>query len=536
MNYKAILSALLSVLLLSSCAMGLRPSEETEDPAAPETSAAETLVPETPPSYPAASDPEKSETDAAEPVPPETDVPETDPPETDPPETDSPETDPPAEEAPETDPPALPEPSEPETEVKEPEPPVPEKEPETPAEPAPEESGSGETGSGNTGSGETGSFERGRTEGNAWINGAAGLRYILPSDEWRFSDGEELSALNGTLPEGTFCDLQAVSEAGSSVLVTVRGAADKSGETVSLEEYAAVLAEGMAKGGGEDVTVTVLESVTCEFAADTWIKTEFALTYYGEYEGRSVWLTKEVESSGGKWFVTAAATGSPADWMDPDAILSTMTAADAPLPGKPEKPADPADAGAAESAEPEMPARFLWGEDSLEGRVYRNPFAGLTVTAADGWTFAGAAELAEINGFSETAPDAVKREADRKEIRCAMCLTRDGESAEIRLGFVYLGTLAEEWWRYAESLVEDLTAEGGKAGFEMSSDTGKDLELAGAWWFSRTVTYSKNGETVGHRRLFWRPEEGDLIELILDDGVWSGETLDGMSAMIGKAS
>ncbi len=520
MNYRAILSVLLSLLLLSSCAMGLRPSEETEDPAVPETSAAETLPPETPPSDSDASDPDTSDPDASE-----SEISETDAAEPVLPENDVPETDPPAEEAPETDPPAIPEPPEPETEIKEPEPPVPEKEPEMPAEPAPAEPGSG-----NPGSGETASFERGRTEGNAWVNGAAGLRYILPSDEWRFSDGEELSALNGTLPEGTVCDLQAVSEAGSSVLVTVRGAADGSGQTVSLEEYAAILAEGMAQSGGEDVTVTAGESVLCEFAADTWIKTEFSLTYYGEYEGRSVWLTKAVESSGGKWFVTAAATGSPADWMDPDTILSTMTAADAPLPVKPERPANP---GPAEPGEPEMPARFLWGEDSLEGRVYRNSFAGLTVTAAEGWTFAGAAELAEINGFSETAPDAVKREADGKEIRCAMCLTRDGESAQIRLGFVYLGTLAEEWWKYAESLVEDLTAEGGKAGFEMSSDAGKDLELAGAWWFSRTVTYSKNGETVGHRRLLWRVAEGDLIELILDDGVWSGETLDGMAAMIG---
>ena len=138
-------------------------------------------------------------------------------------------------------------------------------------------------------------------------------------------------------------------------------------------------------------------------------------------------------------------------------------------------------------------------------------------------------------GSAKPTEEERAREADRRDIRYPMRLSRDGESAEIRLGFIYLGSMAEEWWRYAEKLIEDLTAQGQQAGFDMSSDKGEDVELAGAWWFSRTVTYAKGGEVVGHRVMLWRVVEGELVELVLDDGVWSEETPDGMKRMIGRA-
>ncbi len=462
---------LLSVLLLTSCAVNLRPAEPVipEDPA-PETVTAEPLT------NPAG--------ETEEPVP-ETNETET--------ETDEPET-----EAPEDVQPDAPEPEEPD----------PEPEPE-PVNPDPEEPDSRSP------------FPGGAAEGDVWTDEGLKLRFVLPGDDWRFADQREPDTDAEALPDGTFYAMQAQSEAGSTVLIMGRRIPEPEDgeESVTLSEYVRILAEGMTESGGEDVSVEAGEREEAELAGETWLLVPFRLVWPGEAESRSLWYTREWDG----WFVTAAATASPADRFDAETILSMLTAPDAPLPEKP--------------GVPDAPAVFAWGSDSLENGSYRNSFAGIRVTAAEGWTFMTEKELAKRNDL-HVAADADSREiaeaADRESARCVMHL-ENGDGASVELSFIRAEAFGEGGWeQYAGFLVDNLLKSGEAAGFSMSAADGEWAELAGERWFVRIVTYSAGGYAVGQRMLLWRPVEGELAELTLDNGAWTDIPLTSMTAMISR--
>ena len=462
---------LLSALLLSSCAVNLRPAEPVipDDPA-PETVSAE---PVTDPSG-------ETEGETEEPAP-ETNETET--------ETEAPET-----EAPEDVPPDEPEPVDPE----------PEPEPE-PVNPEPESPNP---------------FSDGAAEGDTWTHEGLKLRFVLPGDDWRFADQREPDAAEA-LPDGTFYAMQAQSEAGSTVLIMGRRIPEPENgeESVTLTEYVRILAEGMTESGGEDVSVKAGEQEEAELAGETWLLVPFRLVWPGEVESRSLWYTREWDG----WFVTAAATASPADRFDAETILSMLTAPDAPLPEKP--------------GVPDAPAVFAWGSDSLENGIYRNSFAGIRVTAAEGWTFMTETQLAKRNDL-HVAADADSREiaeaADRESARCVMHL-ENGDGASMELSFIRAEAFGEGGWeQYAGFLVDNLLKSGEAAGFSMSAADGEWAELAGERWFVRIVTYSAGGYAVGQRMLLWRPVEGELAELTLDNGVWTDIPLTSMTAMISR--
>lgn len=470
---------ILSALLLTSCAVNLRPAEPVipDDPA-PETVSAE---PVTDPSV-------ETEGETEEPAP-ETNENEV--------ETEAPETD-----APEDVPSDDPEPEEPDPGQEEPEPEDPESEPE----PEPEEPNP---------------FSDGAVRENAWIHEGLKLRFVLPGDDWRFADQRGTDADAEALPDGTFYAMQAQSEAGSTVLIMGRRIPEPGDgeESVTLAEYVRILAEGMTESGGEDVSVEAGEPEEAELAGETWLLVPFRLVWPGEAESRSLWYTREWEG----WFVTAAVTASPADRFDAETILSMLTAPDAPLPEKP--------------GVPDAPAVFAWGSDSLESGSYKNPFAGIRVTAAEGWTFMTETELAKRNDL-HVAADADSREiaeaADRESARCVMHL-ENGDGASMELSFIRAEAFGEGGWeQYAGFLVDNLLKSGEAAGFSMSATDGEWAELAGERWFVRIVTYSAGGYAVGQRMLLWRPAEGELAELTLDNGVWTDIPLTSMTAMISR--
>ena len=525
------LSVLLCALLLSSCAVSLRPTEpfsdagnvpdatveeaapdqgtelsdtEPEEPEEPDDPGTDHVEPDSP-----ETEGIEPETEAAEPVEPEPEEPETDAPEV----PDDP--DPVGQEEPE-DPEPEPEPDLPE-QPEQPEQPDTPEQPETPDPPAqdePEPEPSAE-------------WIRGERNGDVWRNEAAGVRFVLPGDDWIFAGDAELTAAGEGLPEGTLYDMQAVSEGGSSVLVMARRVPDpeEGEEPVTLEDYAAILSEGMTESGGEEVSISAGEPVRGEFAGSEWLRTEYAMTWFGTYESRSVWYTREADG----WFLTLAVTASPADWLDADGILSMVTAADAPVPEKPRKPAEP---------EPEPP-RFRWGSDSLENGVYRNGFAGLTVRAPSGWTFMTEGELAKRNDLHVPAnadSAAIAEAEDRENARCVMHLS-NAAGAVMELSFIRLDTFGAEgnWEQYASFLVENLIGSGQKAGFAMSATDGEWASMAGERWFARIVTFSSGGYAVGQQMLLWRPVGGELAEMTLDNGVWTDLPLSDMLSMITAA-
>ncbi|MBE6724525.1 MAG: hypothetical protein E7576_04900 [Ruminococcaceae bacterium] len=507
-----VLTVLLCALLLSSCAVNLRPSDPFSDaetvPTVPDVQSDQN-TPDPVPEPDQESETEAEETESAETDPPESPENGTEEPETEPnvPETAEPEA---HEEAgePETR----------ETEARDPEPektdpPEPEQsEPEAEPEPDPEPSAE---------------WTFGTREGDVWRNEAAGVRFVLPGDDWIFAGEAELDAANRELPEGTLYDMQAVSEAGSSVLVMARRVPDPEDgeEPVTLAEYAAILSDGMTESGGEEASIRAGEPETADFAGSSWLRVEYGMTWFGTYESRSVWYTREEDG----WFLTVAVTASPADWLDADGILSMLTAADVPLPVKPEKPAEP---------EPEPP-RFRWGSDSVENGVYRNEFAGITVRAADGWTFMSEKELAKRNDLHVAADAdsaAIAEAEDKENARCVMRLS-SADGAAMELSFIRLDTFGAEgdWEKYASFLAESLIESGEKAGFTMSATDGEWAEMAGQRWFARIVTFSSGGYAVGQQMLLWRPVGGELAELTLDNGVWTDRSLSSMLSMIGTA-
>ena len=514
---KAAVSLLLSALLLTSCAIDLRPAE----PVIPGPDPGEETISDAVPPEGTAIDgmePENPETE-----PPETIIPETEKAETEPPETESPETEAPETELTETEKdelePSAPEPSAPEPPAPEPEPPEPEPpEPETPETEAPE-----------TEAPETEAppppmpGDGGTTDGDTWRDGELGLRFVLPGDDWRFEEdtdpaGEEQTA-------GTRYGLRAVSEYGSTVLLMGRliPEPEDGAERVTLAEYVVILTDGMLESGGEDVAISAGEPGTAELAGAYWIRVEYVLTWPGRAESRSIWYTREK----GGWFLTLAVTASPADWLDADGILAMLTSAEAPVPEKPLKPGDPV-----------PPAVFAWGSDSLEENVYRCGFAGLAVTAAEGWRFYTEKELAKRNDLhvpSDADHAAIAEAEDRENARCVMHLENDaGACAE--LSFIRADVFGEEGWeQYAAYLTESLLEAGEKAGFAMSATDGEWAYMAGEKWFVRIVTYSAAGYPVGQRMLLWRPVEGELAELTLDNGVWTDIPLTNMLAMISSA-
>jgi len=196
---------------------------------------------------------------------------------------------------------------------------------------------------------------------------------------------------------------------------------------------------------------------------------------------------------------------------------------------KPEKPAEP---------EPEPP-RFRWGSDSVENGVYRNEFAGITVRAADGWTFMSEKELAKRNDLHVAADAdsaAIAEAEDKENARCVMRLS-SADGAAMELSFIRLDTFGAEgdWEKYASFLAESLIESGEKAGFTMSATDGEWAEMAGQRWFARIVTFSSGGYAVGQQMLLWRPVGGELAELTLDNGVWTDRSLSSMLSMIGTA-
>lgn len=482
---KAAVSLILCALLLSACSVNLRPAET----ASPDGPAAETVT------VPAETDPEpdetkKPETEApeTEAVPPETEKPETEPRETEAPETVPPETDKPETEAPETE--------APETEA-------PETEPAGTEAPLPPMPGDG-----------------GTVDGDVWRDGGLNLRFVLPGEDWRYENGadpapEEESAENRYL-------LRAVSEAGSTVLFMERRIPlpEDGGERVTLGEYVGILTESMLESGGEDAAVRAGDPGEAELAGKTWTKTAFTLTWPGDAESRSLWFAREEDG----WFLTLAVTASPADWLDADGILAMLTAADDPVPEKPVRPEDPV-----------PPAQFVWGSDSLEGNVYRCPFAGISVTAAQGWRYLTEWELADRNNYFVPDRESIGETADRESARCVMRLQNEA-GASVELSFIRSGVFGEGGWeQYAAYLTDSLLRSGEKAGFAMSATEGEWAVMAGANWFVRIVTYSAGGYPVGQRMLLWRPVEGELAELTLDNGVWTDIPLSDMLVMVGTA-
>ena len=483
-------SLILFALLLTSCAVNLRPAE----PAIPEDPAPQT----------ASEDLSGAGTEEKPGMIPETAAPETDAPGTEKPETDAPgtETESPETEKPETE---APEPEQAETESPEPEQPEPEApEPEQPEPALPPAPGDG-----------------GTVEGDTWLDGELGLRFVLPGEDWRFEQGGE----DGSEPEESRYVLQAVSEAGSTVLLMERRipSPGDGGERVTLAEYVGILTESMTGAGGEEVEIRSGDPVTAELAGTFWTRVDFALTWPGDAESRSFWFTRETAG----WFLTLAVTASPADWLDAEGILSMLTSAGAPLPEKPAKPGDPV-----------PPAVFAWGSDSLEGNVYRCGFAGIAVTAADGWRFFTEGELSKRNDFHVAADAdsaAIAEAADRENSRCVMRL-ENGAGASAELSFIRAEAFGEGGWeQYAAYLTDSLLQSGEKAGFAMSATEGEWASMAGENWFVRIVTYSAGGYPVGQRMLLWRPVEGELAELTLDNGVWTDIPLSAMLAMISAA-
>lgn len=510
------LSLLLCALLLSACAVNLRPSDpfsdaepvpalgepeqEGEQPPEEQRDQTQEQQEQTPEPAPAAeTEPDgedASETESRT----EPDLPAPDLPEADLPEADPPEEDPEAaeeeveEESPEQDPAESPEPD-----------------------PAPAD-GEREA--------RTDPWTFGTRAGDVWRNDAAGLRFVLPGDDWVFAGEEELAASNEGLPEGTLYDMQAVSEAGSSVLVMARRIPDPEAgeESVTLAEYAGILSDGMKESGGDEAEIVCGEPETAEFAGAEWLRADYLLTWFGAYESRSTWFTREENG----WFLTLAVTASPADWLDADGILSMITSPDAPVPEKPVKPAP----------EPEPP-RFKWGSDSLENGLYRNDFAGITVRAADGWTFMTEKELAKRNDLhvpKEADSETIAEAEDRENVRCVMHL-ENGDGAVMELSFIRLDAFGAEgnWEQYASFLAESLIESGEKAGFSMSATDGEWAQMAGERWFVRIVTFSSGGYAVGQQMLLWRPVGGELAEMTLDNGVWTDLPLSDLLAMIGKA-
>ena len=481
---KAAVSLILCALLLSACS--LRPAEHAgpKDPAAETVSTPAETDPE--PDDPGPAETEKPETEAFETVSPETEKPETEPRETEAPETEPAETTAPETEAPETE---NPETQAPETEPAETEAPLP---------PAPGDGGS--------------------VDGDEWRDGGLNLRFVLPGEDWRYENGpapEEESEENRYV-------LRAGSEAGSTVLFMERRIPlpEDGGERVTLEEYVGILTESMLESGGEDVAVTAGAPGEANLAGKTWTKTEFTLTWPGDAESRSLWFAREE----GGWFLTLAVTASPADWLDADGILTMLTAADDPVPEKPVRPGDPV-----------PPAEFVWGSDSLEGNVYRNTFAGISVTAAQGWRYLTEWELADRNGYFVPDRESIGETADRESARCVMRLQNEA-GASVELSFIRSGVFGEEGWeQYAAYLTDSLLRSGEKAGFAMSATEGEWAVMAGANWFVRIVTYSAGGYPVGQRMLLWRPVEGELAELTLDNGVWTDIPLSDMLGMVGTA-
>ena len=205
--------------------------------------------------------------------------------------------------------------------------------------------------------------------------------------------------------------------------------------------------------------------------------------------------------------------------------VHVVAASDAPLPEKPVNPRIP-----------EPPAQFAWGSDSTADGVYRNAFAGISVKAAEGWTFMTEGELAERNGFSPAADadsEAIAEAADRETVRCVMHL-ENGDGAVMELSFIRLDAFTGEggWEEYASFLTDSLLESGEKAGFTMSATDGEWAELAGASWFTRIVTFSSGEYAVGQQLLLWRPVEGELAELTMDNGVWTDIPLSSMLAMV----
>ena len=489
-SQKTAVSLILCALLLSACA--LRPTEH----AVPDDPAAETVS--TPAEADAEPDDPASETDAAENA--ETEKPEMERDETAQsetetvrPETEKPETEVRETEAPETE---KPETERPETEARETEP----AETEAPLPPAPGDGGS--------------------VDGDEWRDSGLNLRFVLPGEDWRYEGGTD-PAPEEASEENRYV-LRAASEAGSTVLFMERRIPlpEDGGERVTLGEYVGILTESMLANGGADVTVKAGEPGEAELAGKTWTRTAFTLTWPGDAESRSLWYAREEDG----WFLTLAVTASPADWLDAEGILAMLTAAGDPVPEKPIRP-----------GEPVPPAQFAWGSDSLEGNVYRCPFAGISVTAAQGWHFLTQWELADRNGLYVSAGKSIAEVADEENVRCVMRLENDA-GASMELSFIRSGVFGDGGWeQYAAYLTDSLMSSGEKAGFAMSATEGEWAVMAGENWYVRIVTYSAGGYPVGQRMLLWRPVEGELAELTLDNGVWTDIPLSDMLGMVGTA-
>ena len=274
-------SLILSALLLTSCAVNLRPAEPaipedpapqtaSEDPSGAGTEEKPGMIPETAAPETAAPGTEKPETDAPGT---ETESPETEKPETESPEPEKPETESPEPEQAETE---SPEPEQPEPEAPEPE------QPEPALPPAPGDGGT--------------------VEGDTWLDGELGLRFVLPGEDWRYEDGAD-PAPEEESEENRYV-LRAGSEAGSTVLFMERRIPlpEDGGERVTLGEYVGILTESMLESGGEDAAVRAGDPGEAELAGKTWTKTAFTLTWPGDAESRSLWFAREE----GGWFLTLA--------------------------------------------------------------------------------------------------------------------------------------------------------------------------------------------------------------------------------------
>ncbi|MBQ5356188.1 MAG: hypothetical protein IIU08_10000, partial [Clostridia bacterium] len=365
-------------------------------------------------------------------------------------------------------------------------------------------------------------FTPGEITDDRYTNEWAGLRFLLPGEGWHFSDARSLGALAGSGEEesGAVVGMQAVSEGGANVLVLFQKAdslLDGEGREPSESEYAGALADGMLAGGSDGTKAVGAALSRAGLAGGVWTRATFPLTFPEGEESSSVWY---VQKRADGWFVTVAVTESPADWITARQLSSLFTAPDAPLPALPKPPA-------------RDPVFFRWGGDSEENGVYRNPFAGIRIAAAEGWTFETRAEIAGRNGM--TGPEDAET-FDARSSRCAASLNGP-DGATIRLNFVKLDALGggeDGWLRYAGFMVQTLREQGEASGFAVTADEGEEIAFAGEAWYAQILTYSHDGYAVGQQMLLWRTVEDDLAELILDDGILGSADLKTMAAMISK--
>ena len=82
--------------------------------------------------------------------------------------------------------------------------------------------------------------------------------------------------------------------------------------------------------------------------------------------------------------------------------------------------------------------------------VYRTLFAGISVTAAQGWRYLTEWELADRNGYFVPDRESIGETADRESARCVMRLQNEA-GASVELSFIRSGVFGEEGWeQYAQ--------------------------------------------------------------------------------------